>query len=65
MAQNEIITVFKKIFIYLAEPGLSCSMQYYFSCGMWDLVPPPGTEPDFPALGVQSLNHWTTREVSR
>ena len=54
MAQNEIIIVFKKIFIYLAEPGLSCNMQYYFSCGMWDLVPPPGTEPDFPALGVES-----------
>ena len=51
--------------MYLAALGLGCSMQYYFSCGMWDLVPLPGTEPDFPALGVQSLNHWTTREVPR
>ena len=24
---------------------------------------PPGIEPVGPALGTQSLNHWTTREV--
>ena len=41
---------------------LSCSMQT-FSCGMWDLVPWPGIEPRPLALGVQSLSHWTTREV--
>ena len=50
-----------------------------FSCGMWDLwlqyadflvaaclwdlVPRPGIEPGPPALGAQSLTHWTTREV--
>ena len=34
-----------------------------FSCGMQDLVPRPGIEPGSPALGVQSPNHWTTREV--
>ena len=28
------------------------------------LVPKPGTEPMSPALTAQSLNHWTTREVS-
>ena len=32
-------------------------------CIMWDLVPQPGIEPASPALGVQSLSHWTTREV--
>ena len=32
-------------------------------CGMWDLVPWPGIEPRPPALGAQSLKHWTTREV--
>ena len=32
-------------------------------CSMWDLVPWPGIEPGLPALGVQSLSHWTTREV--
>ena len=30
---------------------------------MWDLVPRPGIEPGHPALGAQSLSHWTTREV--
>ena len=30
---------------------------------MWDLVPWPGIEPGSPALGAQSLSHWTTREV--
>ena len=29
---------------------------------MWDL-PGPGLEPGPPALGAQSLSHWTTREV--
>ena len=29
---------------------------------MWDLVP-PGIEPGTPALGVQSLRDWATREV--
>ena len=39
-----------------------------FSCGlwtpsMWDLVPWPGIEPGPPALGAQSISHWTTRAV--
>ena len=34
-----------------------------FSCGRWDLIPWPGIEPGPPALGAQSLSHWTTREV--
>ena len=51
-----ILTAFlKKIFIFLAALGLSCSM--------WDLVPWPGIESRPPALGAQSLSHWTTREV--
>ena len=33
------------------------------SCSMDDLVPWPGMEPGWPALGVQSLSHWTTREI--
>ena len=32
-----------------------------FSCGMWDLSPWLGIQ--LPASGVQSLSHWTTREV--
>ena len=30
---------------------------------MRDLVPRPGIEPGPPALGVQSLTHWTIKEV--
>ena len=32
-------------------------------CSMWDLIPWPGMEPGPLALGVQTLSHWTTREV--
>ena len=50
---NHLLLVFLKeniyLLIYLAVPG--------FSCSTWDLVPGP------PALGVQSLSHWTTSEV--
>ena len=46
---------FKYLLIYLAAPGLSCSM--------WDLVPWPGIKPGPPALGAESLNHRTSREV--
>ena len=45
------------VFIYLTAPDLSC--------GMWDLAPCPGIEPRPPALGAQSLSHWTTREVPK
>ena len=40
---------------YLAVSSLSCSM--------WNLVPWPWIKPGPPALGVQSLSHWTPREV--
>ena len=40
--------------------GLSCGMR---GLSLWDLVLHPGMGPRPPALGVQSLNHWTTREV--
>ena len=40
---------FKNLFMYLAVPGLSCSM--------WDLVLWPGIEPGPPALGVWNLRH--------
>ena len=33
------------------------------SCSTWDLVLQPGIEPRSPALRVQNLNHWPTREV--
>ena len=37
--------IIKKMFIYMAMPGLNC--------GIWDIVPPPGIEPMPPALGAQ------------
>ena len=45
----------KKKFIHLAALGLRNST--------WDLFSRPGVKPRPPALGEQSLNHWTTREV--
>ena len=33
-----------------------------FSCGVWDLVPWSGIEPQPPALGTLNLSHWTSRE---
>ena len=41
--------------IYLAAPGLSCSM--------WDLAPWPGIKPGPPALGAQGPSHWTIKEA--
>ena len=35
--------------------------QYRVACGI--LIPRPGIKPITPAGEVQSLNHWTTREV--
>ena len=49
----------------LARGIFSCGMWDLFSWGMRDLVPWPGMKPGPPALGVWSLNHWTTREVPR
>ena len=62
------VLFFKKIFIWLhrvlvsACKIFSCCM-WTLSCGMWDLVPWPGIKSGPTALGVQSLNHWTTREI--
>ena len=36
--------------------------MWTLSCSMWDLIPWPGIEPGTPALGTQSLSHWTTKE---
>ena len=37
--------------------------MWTLGCGMWDLVPWLGIQPQPPVLGVQSLSHWTTKEV--
>ena len=56
--QSVLSTFFPfKIFIYLF---LFVSLHWVLvvSCGI-----EPGMEPRSPALGAQSLSHWTTREV--
>ena len=64
-----LYTRFFNIKIYLAALCLSCGtgglhcLTYDLCCSMRDLVPWPGIEPGPPALGAQSLTHWTTREV--
>ena len=63
-----VVFFFKYLFIYLCQAlvaacGIfSCVMQTLRSSA-WDLVPWPGTEPRAPALGAQSLSHWTSKEV--
>ena len=42
---------------------LAALEQDLFNCSKWDLVPWPGIEPGYPALGAWSLSHWTTWEV--
>ena len=49
----------------MVAPVLRGGMRdlWILSCRMWDLVLWPGIEPGSPALGTQSVNHWTTRKV--
>ena len=51
--------LFKNLFIYLFW------VRWVLLVAHGILVPQPGIEPMPPALEVWSLNHWTTREVSR
>ena len=42
------------------------SSIFIVACGIFsmrDLVPEPEIKPRPPALGAQSLSHWTTREI--
>ena len=68
---NWIYFHFLYLFIYLIWLHwifvVACRMfrcgMWTLSCGLWDLVPWLGIELGSPALGAQSLNPWTTREV--
>ena len=56
------------ISIYLAAPGLSCSMRDLFivACtisSLWDPVPQPGIKPMPPVWGTWNSSHGITREV--
>ena len=56
-----VLAFLKKLFIWqLWVLVVACVI---FSWGMWNLVLRPGIDPKPPALGVQSLSYWTTREV--
>ena len=50
--------------IFFSAHGIFRYNMRSLSWGLWDLVPWLGVEPGPPALGAQSLNHWTTREVT-
>ena len=49
---------------YWGARDLHCSIPT-LSCGMLGPVPLPGIEPWSPALGAQSLSHWTTGKPFR
>ena len=62
---NQEKTIFSfLIFLYLVAPGLSCGTQglYLQHAGSSSLT--RGWTWD-PGIGMQSLSHWTTREVPR
>ena len=52
----------KKLFTYLAAPGLRCSL-WTLSCSMRDLISQPRIKPKPLSLGARSFSYWTTREV--
>ena len=71
LVKDIILFFYKRIFIYLDVPGLSCStrdfscsMGTFSRCSVWDLILWPEIEPRPPTLGVPG-SRWTTREVSR
>ena len=57
-----LFVAFRIFYLRWACKIFSCSRRT-LSCGTWGLVPWPGIEPGPPALGVQSVSHWTIREV--
>ena len=49
--------------IFVAACGIFSYGMQTLSCGIWNQVSLPGIEARPSAMGVQSLSHWTTREV--
>ena len=60
-----VLVVARGILDLRAARGIFSCSQQTLSCGLWGLVPWLGIEPTPPALGTQSLSHWTTGEVPR
>ena len=64
------VFIFEYLFIWLHWALVAARRIADLFCGMWTLscsmlylVPQPEIEHQPPALGVQSLSHWTSREV--
>ena len=52
------------MYLFIWLPHILVAAQERFRCDMRALVPWPEVETGSPALGAQSLTHWTTGEVS-
>ena len=53
-------------FLSISSKLLAQFIYFFFLFSFWPcriLVPCPGIQPPSPAVDVQSLNHWTAREV--
>ena len=62
-----LIFIYLYLFIWLHQVLVAAWRIFDFRCGkqtlscsMWGLAPRPGIKHVSPALGVQSLSHWTT-----
>ena len=55
--------ILKNTYLFIWLHWVLVAAHVIIGCGMWDLVPRPGMEPEPTALGVWSLSHWTTGEV--
>ena len=62
--QAYIFFFLKHIYLFVWLRQVLVVAQEIFSCSMRDLVPLTGIEPRPPALGAQSLSHWTVAETS-
>ena len=61
--KGEVIWDFFHIYLFIWLYLVLVEAIWTLICGMWDLVAWPEMEPRPPALGAQTLSHWTTREV--
>ena len=57
-----IIDFLKNIYLFICLFWVLVVEHGISSCSLWDLVSWPGIQPRPPALGAQSLSHWTTRK---
>ena len=66
---DQCLPLKKRKSLHLVAPGLGCDMRdslvaaHNSSCRVQALILQAGIELRPPALGVQSLSHWTTKEV--